>query len=482
MNITSKYKESPVQVRASLWFLISSFLQKGISMISTPVFTRILTTDEFGRFNVFNSWYGIVSVIITLSLSYGVYYQGIIKFEEDRDRFSSSLQGLNITLVFTSGLIYLLFARFFNSLFTLSTIQVIAMIVLSWTSSAFSFWAVEQRAIFKYKALVILTLTVSFLKPTVGILLVVKASDKVTARILGLAIVELIGYSYCFITHMKKGKIFFHNGYWKYAVLYSLPLIPHHLSQTLLNNSDRIMIEKLVGADAAGIYSLAYSISMIMVLFNNALGQTIGPWMYKRIKEKQVDKIGPMAYITLSFIAFVNILLIIFAPEIVKLFAPQEYYQAIWVIPPIAMSGYFIFLYDYFSRFEFYYEKTRGVMVASLSCAAMNIVLNYLLIPLLGYMAAGYTTLISYIFYAIFHYVLMRKAIINNVGQIRVYNLRTITFISTAFILLGFLIMLTYKHIILRGMICLAIIILIFLYKDKIRTVINELKVTLSKS
>ena len=312
MNITSKYKESPVQVRASLWFLISSFLQKGISMISTPVFTRILTTDEFGRFNVFNSWYGIVSVIITLSLSYGVYYQGIIKFEEDRDRFSSSLQGLNITLVFTSGLIYLLFARFFNSLFTLSTIQVIAMIVLSWTSSAFSFWAVEQRAIFKYKALVILTLTVSFLKPTVGILLVVKASDKVTARILGLAIVELIGYSYCFITHMKKGKIFFHNGYWKYAVLYSLPLIPHHLSQTLLNNSDRIMIEKLVGADAAGIYSLAYSISMIMVLFNNALGQTIGPWMYNRIKEKQVDKIGPMAYITLSFIAFVNILLIIF--------------------------------------------------------------------------------------------------------------------------------------------------------------------------
>lgn len=50
-----KYQGMPVQVKASFWFLICSFLQKGISVLTTPIFTRLLTTVEYGRYNVFNS-------------------------------------------------------------------------------------------------------------------------------------------------------------------------------------------------------------------------------------------------------------------------------------------------------------------------------------------------------------------------------------------------------------------------------------------
>lgn len=51
-----QYKNLPVQMKASLWFLICSFMQKGIATITTPIFTRILTTAEYGEFSVFNSW------------------------------------------------------------------------------------------------------------------------------------------------------------------------------------------------------------------------------------------------------------------------------------------------------------------------------------------------------------------------------------------------------------------------------------------
>ena len=80
-KLRKKYRSMPVQVKASLWFLICSFLQKGISTVSTPIFTRLLSTAEYGQYNVFNSWLGIITIFVTLNLSAGVYTQGLVKFD-----------------------------------------------------------------------------------------------------------------------------------------------------------------------------------------------------------------------------------------------------------------------------------------------------------------------------------------------------------------------------------------------------------------
>ena len=63
-------------------------------MITTPIFTRLLTTQEYGEFNVFNSWLSIVTVFVTLNLYNGVFTRGLVKYEEDRDRYASALQGM----------------------------------------------------------------------------------------------------------------------------------------------------------------------------------------------------------------------------------------------------------------------------------------------------------------------------------------------------------------------------------------------------
>ena len=80
-SVLNRYKSFPIQVKASLWFLICSFLQKGISTVTTPIFTRIMNTTEYGQYNVFNSWLSIASIFVSLSLTGGVYAQGLVKFE-----------------------------------------------------------------------------------------------------------------------------------------------------------------------------------------------------------------------------------------------------------------------------------------------------------------------------------------------------------------------------------------------------------------
>jgi len=474
-KIRNKYESLPVQVRASFWFLICSFLQKGISMITTPIFTRIMSTSDYGQFGVFNSWYGIISIIVALGLTGGVHTQGLVKYDKDRKIFSSSLQGLTFSLVFGWLIIYLLFHEFWNTLFKLSTVQMASMFIIIWTTAVFGFWANEQRVTYSYKVLVIVTLLSSVLKPAIEIVLVLNSDDKATARIIGWVIADILSFSWMFVSQIRRGKTFYSKRFWIYALGFNIPLVPHYLSQTVLNSADRIMIERMVGSSEAGIYNLAYSISLIMTLFNTALAQTISPWMYQKIKDRKGKSIAPIAYVTLILIAGVNLLLILLAPEVVRVFAPKEYYEAIWVIPPVAMSVYFMYAYDLFAKFAFYYEKTKAIMTASVLGALLNVVLNYIFIKKIGYIAAGYTTLVCFMVYSIAHYIFMRKVCRDCCDGVYPYDTRKIFTITIPFLVAGFVFMGMYNHPVIRyGLVGVAVIAAVIMRK-KVVEVANRI-------
>ena len=475
MNLIKKYQKMPAQVRASLWFVCCSFLQKGISVITTPIFARIMSAAEYGEYNVFNSWASIIAIIVTFQLSYGVFTQGLVKFDAERKAYASSLQTLSLVLCVGWTCIYLLFREYWNSLFDLTTVQMLLMLVTIWATAVFNFWAAEQRVLLRYKELVALTVAVSIAKPVIGIIFVCNADDKVTARILGIALVELVGYTALFIRQMNRGRVYISKRFWKHAILFNAPLIPHYLSQTVLNSSDRIMISKMVNEQSAGIYSSAYSVAQLMTLCSTAISQTMGPWVYQKIKEKQISAIQNVAYGVLSLFAILNILLIAFAPELVAIFAPPSYHEAIWVIPPVVMSAFFMFACDLFAKFGFYYEKTHYVTLATLCGAVLNVVLNYIFIGLFGYIAAGYTTLICYIVFAVAHYCFMTKICNKFLDGVRPYNLKILLAIAAAFMLLSGLLTVTYNYIIIRYGVIVAIVLACIIARKKIINIVESI-------
>ena len=463
-----KYRQLPRQVKASLWFLICSILQKGISVISTPIFTRLLSPTEYGQYNVFLSWSEILAIFITLRLAYGVYTRGLVKFEEDSKAYSSSMQGLSLVLCLFFTIIYVVTHDFWNSLFHLTTVQMLCMLIMIWATAVFQFWAAEQRVTLRYRELVLVTIIVSLLKPIVGVIMVLNAEDKVTARILGLTLVELIGYTGLFVYQMVRGKKFYSKKYWKYALMFNIPLLPHYLSQNVLNSADRIMIDHMIGAGEAGIYSLAYSISNLMILFNQALQNTLMPWIYKKIKADCSDEIKRIVYVSMIFIAAVNIVLIAFAPEAVFIFAPKTYHDAIWVIPPVAMSVFYMFSYNMFASVEFYYEKTQFIMVASVVGAVLNLILNYIFINIFGYVAAAYTTLFCYMVYAFGHYVFSCKVCDECMNGERIYDTKTLMIISGVFLSTGFVYLISYFNVYVRYFITVILFCVLFYYRKDI--------------
>lgn len=474
--IRDKYNRIPVQVRASFWFLLCSVMQRGISVLTTPIFTRILATADYGQYTVFNSWLDIVSIFVTLRLYYGVFVQGLVKFSEDKERYASSMQGLGLVLSLAWTVIYVAARDFWNGLFNLTTVQMFAMLVMIWATGAFRFWASTQRNEYKYRLLVAVTLIVSVIKPVIGVFLVIHSEDKATARILGLAIAELVGYCWCFFVQMRRGKQFYSAKYWKHALMFNIPLIPHYLSQAVLSSSDRIMIRSMVGPSEAGIYGLAYSLSKLMGMVNQALHQTFAPYAYRKLKARRASDMGSIALVMLVAIAGVNIFLIALAPEILVVFSPKSYHDAVWVIPPVAMSVYFTFAYGLFSLIEFYYEKTRMIMIGSMVSALLNILLNYIFIRKYGYYAAGYTTLFCYMAYAAFHYLFMRSICRAEMGDEVIYDPARLFGITAGFLALGFVFLFSYRHPALRYSLIGALLALCIAFR---RTILRQARAIL---
>ena len=466
MKLLQRYNAFPLSVRASLWYIVCNFVQKGMSVITVPIFTRLLTKAEYGNLNVYNSWYTILTILVALAMGSGMHMQGLVKFSERRDSFTAALQGLTLTLVAAWALLYFPLRGFFNGLLSLNTVQMSAMLINIWTSAVFGLWANTQRVEYRYRALLVVTLIGSLFKPAVEILMVLNFEDRVTAKVVGTALVELFAFGWLFFAQMRKGKQFYSAEVWKYALVFCIPLVPHYLSQTLLNQADRIMIKELLGEEEAGIYGLAYSVSLVLSIMVTALGQSVSPWIYEKIKQKKEKDIGGVIYLLMLLLAGLSLLLILFAPEVIAVFAPASYSDGIRCIPPVTIGIFFTFCYTTYVKFALYYEKKLGFVLATVFCALLNIVANWIFIPIYGYEAAGYTTMFGYMIYAVIQYLVMRRICRKECEGRYPMDTRILLLIQGTFVVVALLLSFCYGQILLRYGLGL-VILLLMLWKRK---------------
>lgn len=455
--VKKKYSDIPDAVKASIWFVVCNVLQKGVSLLTTPIFTRIMTTDQYGEFTLYSSWYQVISIFATLNLFYGVYNNGMTKFSDDRPRFTSSLQGLCTTITLLLLVAYLPAMDFWNGLFGLSTLYMLTMFAELLMIPAFSFWSAGQRYNYRYKALIIVTLIIALSTPALGLIAVLNTTYKAEARVLSVALVQVIVGLVFYILNIKRGKTFFNKKYWKYALCFNIPLIPHYLSSMILGHADRIMIGNMVGKSEAALYSVAYNIAIMVNIVVSAINSSFTPFMYRSLKS---GNYGPFRKTTNVLVALMGILsvgVMMLGPEIIYIIGSDKYSDAVWVIPPVAASTFFMFLYPVFSNVEFYYEKTKFIMVASCLGAALNILLNYMLIPILGYHVAGYTTLLCYIIYAFVHYWFARKICQkNNLGN-KLFDMKKIVLASAGVIAATVIVPMLYSFFVVRIIFCVLL-------------------------
>lgn len=419
-RLLNKVRELPKGAKASIAFFFSTLCTKGIAYLTTPFYTRLLTTAEYGQVSVYLTWVQIFGIVAMFSFMNGVFNNGMVDFPNKRNEFTFSLLVLSNIITLAFGLVIFLIFPIIRKYLNMDYPLLILMFLIFLFQPAQSFWMARQRYELKYKLPLLISVSSAlFSSLSAVICLFLINRNGVYERLFGAEVVLICFYLAFYIVVGIKNKWRINIEYWKYAILFNLPLIPHYLSTYLLSSSDKIMISRLVGDTEAGIYSIAVSIASIALIVWTAINASLVPFTYEKCKTGEYDKISRVTKPLLFVFSLGCIFVIMLAPEAVRLISTKDYLDAIYVIPPIVGGVFFQVQYYIYANIVYYHKKPIYVMIASVSATILNISLNYLLIPKLGYRAAGYTTIVSYCFQAAIDFLAMRKITKTNVYDIR---------------------------------------------------------------
>lgn len=475
MKILSLYNSLTTVKKAMLWFTLCSVIQRGISFLTVPIFTRLMSQSEYGSFAVFQSWEQVAFYLVTLGATYGGFNTAMMKYKDDRDGYTSAVTGLAIFM----GLLWLVLASFFAPAFSSLILISPSLIVLLFCEvifqSIYDIWVCRTKFDFNYKKIIPASLSLAFITPALGAFLVCTMQDKTFARIFSFIAVEGVLAFFIFISIFKTNYKLFNFKYWKYTLSFNIPLIPHYLAQVILNQSDRIMISMFCGNEEVSIYTIAYSISMIAMVIITAINSALVPWMYREIEKKTFKSIRKSVNYMLTLIGFGITFISLLGPEIMSILAPSSYLEGADIIPPLAASVLFIFLYSLCSNIEFYYEKKAFATFASFTAAISNIILNFLFIPLLGYKAACFTTLFCYMLLSLLHYLFAQK-VAKNTESTKILNAFPVVSITMFFLIISLCLPFLYHLYILRYILIGVIFAIVLLKRKKIHSLIKKMK------
>ena len=474
--LRKKWNSIPLAVKISVSYTICSILQKCLGFITLPLFTRLLTTEQYGQATVYNSWNGIFSIFLTLNLAYGSFGTAMMKFEDDREGYISSVEGICLLLSGLFLLIYLPFKNHWNGFFELPTAFVILLVAQIFFSNSTQLWSGRNRYEFKYKNVIAVTLSSSVLSVLVSVIFVINSEDKGYARILGSSLVVISVGLFFFVRSAIRGHKLYNKEYWKYAFGFNIPLLAYYISQSIFNVSDRIMISHMVGVDKAAIYSVAYTLGLILTFVLNAINNSYVPWYYGKIKEgKQEENRAVSLGIAILLVILLSGI-IWFAPEIILIMAGKQYAEARYVVPPVAISMLLLFYSQLFINVEFYFEEKTKLVRASIVAAVVNLVLNFIFIKIFGYVAAGYTTLVSYIIFAYSNYRTMQTVLEERSVEDKAYNYKGLVSVFAIFCVLSALAGILYRNLIARIIISVMIIFGIIIKRDYFLVIYREMK------
>ena len=388
--------------KASVFYLVGNIFNKGMAFLTVPIFTRLLTVSDYGIVTTYTSWVSIISLVVGMAL-----YMGIrAAFTENESNIPEIMSvtttftliwGVLLTFVVCLGLswlnknirISLILLCFIQGIFT-ALIENCSMVLMMQ---------------FRYRCRTLLMVLPNFLSAVFSVFVIVFIVKKEAyyGRILPTVVITMIFGLAIAVSIYSKSKLLFNKKLLQKLLKISAPLVGHGMALYILSQSDRSMITWLANSSQTGIYSLVYNFSMIATVITTSLDGLWIPWFIQKLKSREVQNINLRARNYINMITYLLIPLILVGPEIVKILADHRYWEGVIIIPPIVLSNYIIFGYTLYVNIEHYYKKTVHITVNTVIAAAINLALNFIFIPRYGYVAAAYTTLISYLVSFLLH-------------------------------------------------------------------------------
>lgn len=384
-------------IKNSFLFAIGSIGSKAISFFMLPLYTRMLTTSDYGQLDILQTTISLLIPLVTLQV-----VEAVFRFSVDmRDKDSASKVLTNgIFLCLIGMLITLLLFPIFNNFEPFATYTTMFYLIMFLT---IFHGIIKQfvRGLEKIKTFVAADLIYTGSFVTFNIVFLVNLRMGLRGYFLSMvlahlvAIIVLIIFANVFKYLNLKS---FNKKLLKTMLIYSIPLIPNGLMWWVMNVSDRYILTYFLGFDATGIYSVSYKFPSLITLMNSIFFMA---WQLSAMQEYGKDGYDNFYKnifgVLSSFLLLITAAVLLILKPLMSVFVADAFYESWKYVPLLLVGTVFQAFSSFFGTNYTASKKTKGAFTTSVYGAIVNVGINLLLIPIWGIQAAAFSTMLAYL-------------------------------------------------------------------------------------
>lgn len=389
-------------IKGSIIYLSCSIINKSIPFFLLPILTSYLSPKEYGLLSIFLIMVTFYSAFIGMNIDINISKNF---FKYSKENLSIITGNILIVLCFSFlllAIITFIISLYVNDVFSIPKKWILLIPFISYTLMINTLNLTILRN--EEKALTFGLFEIVNTAITMGMTLLLLIYYKFgwQSQVLGMLVSYLIFAVVSYIHMKRRGYLSFKFDFKvvKDILRTSLPLIPHVLGGIVINVSDRLFIERMVGLEMVGIYSVGYTFGLVVILFTDAFIKAWSPWFYKSLVQptsKKKRQIVKYTYLYIFIIFLLSILISLAAEFILPFVVDKRFIGAkdyvLWIALGYAVHGIYKIFYPYLVHID----KTAFLAFSTVLAAVINLLLNYLLIDSFGAIGAAYATILAFI-------------------------------------------------------------------------------------
>ena len=400
-NATNNMKQEKELIKNTFIIAMGKFSTQIVSFLLVSLYTAKLTTQEYGSYDLIVTIITFLTPFITLTLEESM-FRFLIDAKNKREEKSIITQ--TVLTILTMLTVACLIIFFIIKIFSIKTTSlfipyVIAVVLMAMMNAL-------VRGLGKIKLYSLSNFILSVLTIVLNIVLILGTNLKVDGLLLSVIIANIVMVLFLAVRlHLRRyiNPKLVNRKLMKEMLAYSIPLIPHSLSWTIINLSDRVIVTSFLGTASNGIYAISNKFPTIINTVYNYFAIAWKESAAKALHDDESHKYYNKIYVSLRNLVYSATVVVIAAiPFVFNILINKSYAEAYLYIPILVFSVYFSNMASFYGGIFSAYKETKIIGSTTLVAAIINLAINLIFIKLFGIYAAAISTFISSVFLYIY--------------------------------------------------------------------------------
>lgn len=384
-------------------YFITGVINKAIPFLLLPVMTRYLTPSEFGTVALYQTFLAVFLPIVGMSGNSHIVRSYFGDAREDlAEIIFHVLVAISIVALLTLLVVWAVVPGS-EGIFEIPTAWLMVLPIVAFMQTVNKCNLTVYRCQHRAGVYGVLEILRTLVNIGITLWLVVGMGSGWEGRAAGIVSAAFLFGGLGFVLLMRADLVRFRFDLSRLKEIYriSLPLIFYGLGGAMIAVTDRFFINSMMGKEALGIYTVGYTFGALTLIITNAFNTSWSPWLQEQlsnVSRKKKYQIVRFTYLYKAAVVLVALVVTASSYLILPMMTDKAFHGATVVVLWVALGYAARGIYSMFYGYVIHVGKTTVFAWAMLAGGVVNIVGNYLLIPINGLQGAAQASILAWVF------------------------------------------------------------------------------------